>query len=112
MTAPWRCSAHGTLNTGDCPRCDAELIALTEGTAAAACSSCGRTLPEGTEAWAADWTVIEPAGPRVKTRYTCDDCATPDLRTVQDQENARQSAEALRALHDPMSGRLDNWSER
>jgi hypothetical protein len=26
----WRCEAHGVVTTGDCPRCDDELIALTE----------------------------------------------------------------------------------
>lgn len=35
ITAPvgsltWRCEAHGVVTSGDCPRCDSELIALTE----------------------------------------------------------------------------------
>lgn len=28
--AAWRCGMHGVPTTGDCPRCDDELIALTD----------------------------------------------------------------------------------
>lgn len=28
----WRCCLHGVVTTSDCPRCDDELIALTEET--------------------------------------------------------------------------------
>lgn len=38
------------------------------------CHTCHRSLPEGAEAWASDWTVIEPGGTRTETRYTCDEC--------------------------------------
>lgn len=32
MSAPneWRCTLHNLNTTGDCPRCDDELIALTD----------------------------------------------------------------------------------
>lgn len=49
----------------------------------AACTSCGDTLPEGIEVYAADWTVIEEGGPRMETRYqhiSCERAAAGDLR--------------------------------
>lgn len=38
----------------------------------------------------------------------------PEPRPVDDQdlENARQALASLRSLVDPMSGRIDNWSDR
>lgn len=38
------------------------------------CHTCGRVLHLGEAAWAGDWTVIDADGPRLETRYTCDDC--------------------------------------
>ena len=38
------------------------------------CCTCTRVLHLGESAWASDWTVIDAAGPRLETRYTCDDC--------------------------------------
>ena len=38
------------------------------------CSECGRNLRVSEEAWAEDWTIIDPDGATVKTLYTCFDC--------------------------------------
>ena len=40
----------------------------------AACHNCKRTLTVGESAWASDWVVVTPDGPRMQTRYHCDDC--------------------------------------
>ena len=39
-----------------------------------ACHTCKRSLAMDESAWASDWTVITPDGPRLETRYACDDC--------------------------------------
>ena len=41
---------------------------------APSCHTCKRSLAVGESAWARDWTVIGADGPRLETRYTCDDC--------------------------------------
>jgi uncharacterized paraquat-inducible protein A len=75
MTEPWFCELHRLTTTTDCPKCDDESIAdLERYQKAPACHRCKRTLREGESAWASDWTVIDPAGSRTETRYTCDDC--------------------------------------
>jgi predicted RNA-binding Zn-ribbon protein involved in translation (DUF1610 family) len=38
------------------------------------CHTCKRSLAMDESAWASDWTVVTPDGPRMETRYTCDDC--------------------------------------
>jgi hypothetical protein len=76
MTA-WFCEAHRLTTTTDCPKCDDEQIADLERTyppILATCHKCRRGLSAGDEAWASDWTVIEPTGVRVEVRYTCADC--------------------------------------
>jgi hypothetical protein len=40
------------------------------------CHTCKRSLVMDEGAWARDWTVITEDGPRMETRYTCDDCET------------------------------------
>lgn len=39
VAALWTCAAHGVTTTGDCPRCDDELIALAETDDSAAASA-------------------------------------------------------------------------
>lgn len=38
------------------------------------CHTCHRPLVIGESAWGTDITVIEPTGPRLVTRYMCNDC--------------------------------------
>lgn len=38
------------------------------------CHTCRRTLREGEQAWASDWTVIGFDGTRTEIRYACDGC--------------------------------------
>ena len=75
MSAGWFCELHRLAVTTDCPKCDDEQIAdLERYQKLPACRTCRRTLREGEQAWASDWTVIDPAGARTEVRYTCDDC--------------------------------------
>lgn len=71
----WRCEAHGAVAADDCPRCDDELITLTEAEECEVhCRLCERVIPVGESAWAEDWKVIGLKGVTVQIRYTCDDC--------------------------------------
>lgn len=69
----WTCELHGFTTTGDCHKCDDELIALTK-ESGKTCNACGRSLLLGESAWAADWVVVGAESTRLETRYTCDEC--------------------------------------
>jgi len=59
------------------------------------CHDCGGVLADGEEVHASDWTVIEPDGPRMETRYhhiTCSADVATGLRALIEEHRGNRTA--------------------